>query len=336
MSTTTEDAAAQPSSSEPDASSPSVRRIVASHSRSDRIFRGGTFAVAVAAFVLLFLIGLFLLLKGLGITSHESIGTFLTSTSFQPTGAHPVVGVVSLLYWTVVIAVIAVIVGVPIAVAAALFITEYAPLRLRRFLVTLIDLLAVVPSVIFGLWGVYMLQPNVVGFSRFLSTHLSFIPIFKVNTAEYTSSAFIAGLVVGIMIVPIVASICREIFSLAPPGEREGALALGSTRAGVIRSVVLPFGRGGLIGAIMLGLGRALGETIAIGIIVSLTLQVDPHILGVGANSIAAFIALRFSTGGQFGLSGLMLAGFVLFVFTMAVNFAASIVVNRSRTGESA
>jgi phosphate transport system permease protein len=293
-------------------------------------------SVALAAFVLLFLIGLFLLTRGLGIMSHESIGTFLTTTAFQPTGPHPKVGVVALLYWTVVIAAIACTVGVPIALASALFITEYAPSRLRRLLITLIDLLAVVPSVIFGLWGFYMMEPNVVGFSRFMAAHFSFIPLFKVTTTQYTSSAFMAGLVVGIMIVPIVASILREIFSLTPQGEREGALALGATRASVIRSVVLPFGRGGLIGAVMLGLGRAMGETIAVSIIISLIQQVNVHVLGVGANSIAAFIALRFSTGGQFGLAGLMLAGFVLFVFTMVVNFAASIVVNRSRTGASA
>lgn len=334
MSTTSGAVPPQPPS--PNSVAPTPRRVVAARARSDRAYRGAAVTVAVVAFLLLFLIGLFLLLQGLGITKHESIWTFLTTTQFNPTGPHPQVGVVALLYWTVVIAVIACIVGVPIALAAALFITEYAPARLRRLLVSLIDLLAVVPSVIFGLWGVYMLQPNVEGFSRFVSKHLSFIPIFKVTSAEYSSSAFIAGLVVGIMIVPIVASILREIFSLAPQGEREGALALGSTRAGVIRSVVLPFGRGGLIGAIMLGLGRAMGETIAVSIIVSITLQVSPHIFGVGANSIAAFIALRFSTGGKFGLAGLMMAGFVLFVFTMCVNFAASFIVNRSRTGASA
>lgn len=328
---TTIDAAPKPPSSEP-----TPRAVSATRSRSDRIYRGVAFAIATASFVLLFLIGLFLLLRGLGITSQESVWTFLTTTNFQPVGAHPSVGVVALLYWTVVIALIAAIVGVPIALATALFITEYAPLRVRRFLITLIDLLAVVPSVIFGLWGVYVLAPNVEGFSSFVARHLGWFPLFKVTTTNYTGSAFMAGLVVGVMIVPIIASILREIFSLTPQGEREGALALGSTRAGVIRSVVLPFGRGGLIGAIMLGLGRAMGETIAIGIMVSLTLQVDPHIFGTGANSIAAFIALRFSTGGKFGLAGLMLAGFVLFVFTMAINFGASIIVNRSRTGASA
>jgi phosphate transport system permease protein len=308
-----------------------VRRGIA-----DKIYRRTVTAVAVASFVLLFLIGLFLLLRGLSVTQHESIWTFLTTTGFDPTGAHPKLGVLAMLYGTVVIAVIACAVGVPVSIATALFITEYAPLRVRRLLISLVDLLAVVPSVIFGLWGVYVLAPNVSGFARFLSAHFSFLPIFKVNTASYSSSAFIAGLVVGIMIVPIVTSILREIFSLAPQGEREGALALGSTKAGVIRSVVMPFGRGGLVGGIMLGLGRAMGETIAVSLVISFVFSVSPHILQVGSNSIAAFIALRFSTGGPLGLAGLLLAGFVLFVFTMIINFGASIIVNRSRTGASA
>lgn len=323
-----------------DAVAPSPRAVSSTRSLQDRAYRWSVRAIALASFILLFLIGLFLLLRGLAVTDHESIWTFLTTSGFQSTGAHPKLGVLSMLYWTVVIAVIASLVGVPVSIAAALFITEYAPLRLRRLLVTLVDLLAVVPSVIFGLWGLYTLSlaPNspVIGIARFLSTHFAFIPLFKVGSAVYTSSAFIAGLVVGIMIIPIITSILREIFSLAPQGEREGALALGGTKAGMIRAVVLPFGRGGLVGAIMLGLGRAMGETIAVALIVSLTFQISPHLLQVGANSIAAFIALKFSTGGPLGLSGLLLAGFVLFVFTMFVNLGASIIVNRSRTGASA
>lgn len=339
MSQTTDAATVSPAPSGT-VSPPEPRRVDRTKSRADRIYRGTMLAVAASAFVVLFLIGLFLLLKGLGVTHYESLWTFITSTAFNPQGAHPVVGVVSLLYWTVIIALIACVIGVPIAVATALFITEYAPRRLRRILTSVIDLLAVVPSVIFGVWGFYMMEPNVKGFAKFLAEHFGWIPIFHVSNLQSasatTASAFIAGIVVGIMIVPIITSILREIFSLAPIGEREGALALGSTRAGVIRAVVLPFGRGGLIGGIMLGLGRALGETIAIGIIVSLTLQISPQLLGIGANSIAAFIAVRFNTGGNNGLVGLLLAGFVLFVVTMIVNFGASIIVNRSRTGASA
>jgi phosphate transport system permease protein len=136
--------------------------------------------------------------------------------------------------------------------------------------------------------------------------------------------------------VPIVTSITREIFSLAPQGEREAALALGASKASMIRAVVLPFGRGGMIGAVMLGIGRAMGETVAVATIISITFEIDPNILQRGANSIAAFIVLRFGAGGPLGLSALLGAGFVLFCFTLIVNLAASFIVNRSRTGASA
>jgi phosphate transport system permease protein len=242
------------------------------------------------------------------------------------------------LYWTVVIAVIALIVGVPVSLCVALFITDYAPVRLRRALIAMIDLLAVVPSIVFGLWGLFLLQPNLEGFAKFLSVHLGWLPLFHnpAGNTLFTSSAFIAGILVGVMIVPIVTSVSREIFSLTPPSEREGAVALGATKASVIRTVVLPFGRGGFIGAVMLGLGRALGETIAVAIIISPSFIISANIIKPGANSIAALIARQFGQNGKSGAEALLGAGFVLFVFTLAVNFGASIIVNRSRTGASA
>jgi len=294
--------------------------------------------VAIAAFVLLFLIGLFLLIKSWPAISREGWGTFLTATSWTTSGAHPHFGILAVLYWTVVIALIALIVGVPVSLCSALFITDYAPLRVRRALVALIDLLAVVPSVIFGLWGLFLLQPNLEGFAKFLATHFGWFPLFHNPSGNtlFSSSAFIAGILVGVMIIPIVTSVAREIFSLTPPGEREGAMALGATKASVIRAVVLPFGRGGFIGAVMLGLGRALGETIAVAIVISPTFIISGRILTPGANSIAALIARQFGQGGQNGAEALLGAGFVLFVFTLIVNFGASIIVNRSRTGASA
>jgi phosphate transport system permease protein len=316
----------------------SPRTILDRRSTADRWYRGTTRGFAIAAFVILFLIGFFLLYQALPAINREGWGQFLTQAGWQTSGPHPHFGIVAVLYWTVVIAVIALIVGVPISLCAALFITEYAPTRLRRILVALIDLLAVVPSIIFGLWGLFLLQPNLAGFARFLSVHFGWFPLFRSPTGNtvFTSSAFIAGVLVGVMIVPIVTSVSREIFSLTPPGEREGALALGATKASVIRDVVLPFGRGGFIGAVMLGLGRALGETIAVAIIISPTFIVGGHLLTPGANSIAALIALHFGSGGKLGADALLGAGFVLFVFTLVVNFGASIIVNRSRTGASA
>ena len=136
------------------------------------------------------------------------------------------------------------------------------------------------------------------------------------------------------MIVPIVASVCREVFSLAPPGEREGALALGATRSQMIRTVVLPFGRGGMIGASMLGLGRALGETIAVSLILGGGFVISPRIMQHGGTTVASFIASVFGSGGKLGTSDLLMLGFVLFVFTLIVNVVASMVVNRSRSGK--
>ncbi len=313
------------------------RQIRTSRSTQDRLYRGTVRGVAITAFLLLFLIGTFLLVKSAPAIDKEGWGTFLTTTAWNPSGSPPTFGIVAVLYWTIVIAVIALIVGVPVSLCAALFITDYAPLRVRRILVALIDLLAVVPSVIFGLWGLFLLQGNLQGFARFLSNHFSWMPLFKSGgNSEFTNSAFIAGILVGVMIVPIVTSVSREIFSLTPPGEREGALALGATKAAVIRTVVLPFGRGGFIGAVMLGLGRALGETIAVAIIISPSFIISSHLLTPGANSIAALIAREFGQGGQIGAEALLGAGFVLFVFTLIVNFGASYVVNRSRTGASA
>jgi phosphate transport system permease protein len=238
-----------------------------------------------------------------------------------------------------VIAMIAIIVAVPVSIASALFINEYAPrsflgfFPLKGFLTSLVDLMAAVPSVIYGLWGFFFLQPRLKDIAKFLSAHLGFVPIFHVDvgTVVFTSSYFIAGVLVGIMIMPIVTSISREIYSLTPVGEREGAMALGATRARVVRDIVLPFGFGGTVGAVMLGLGRALGEAVAVSIIISLNYGISDQIFRSGGNSIAALIANRFGSGGKLGLSALLACGLILFVFTLAVNFVASVIVSRSK-----
>ncbi len=152
---------------------------------------------------------------------------------------------------------------------------------------------------------------------------------------SYTSSTFIAGTVVSLMIIPIITSLSREVFSQAPAGEREGAYALGSTRWGMVRTVVLPFGRGGVIGAVMLGFGRAMGETIAVALIISPVFRLSWHVLENGGNSISALIALRFSESDSLSLSALMAAGLVLFALTLLVNVAAGFIISRSRSGAS-
>lgn len=306
-------------------------------SRSDLLFRRLTQFFGFFTFAVLFLIGLFLLLKSLP-ALRVAGWSFFTTTGFVTTGAHPAFGVESALYGSVVVAVIAVIVAVPVSIASALFINEYAPrtllgfLPLKSFLTAMVDLMAAVPSVIYGLWGFFFLQPRMGGISKWLADHLSFIPLFRTGgSVVFTGSYFIAGFLVAIMIMPIITSLSREIFSLTPVGEREGAMALGATRARVVRDVVLPFGFGGMIGAVMLGLGRALGEAVAVSIILGLNNGISDQILHTGGNSIAALIASKWGSGGQLGYSALLACGLVLFVFTLVINLIASIIVSRSK-----
>ena len=316
----------------PERAVPTPITITRDYSTPDRIFRRGVQASGVGVFLLLVAIGSFLAWSGWPAFQKAGWSFFTHSGPVVP-GAHPSFGVLASLTGTVEVAFVAMIFGAPIAICTALFLSEYAPLRTRRSLIAMIDLAAAIPSIIFGLWAFFELQPNVVGFSTWLSRHPAFIPLFKVTSPPLNASIFIAGLVVGIMIVPIVASICREVFSLAPAGEREAALALGASKWQMIRTVVLPFGRGGMIGAVMLGLGRALEETIAVSIILAGSYKVTHQILQHGGSTISQLIAINFGSGGTLGLHDLLLCGFVLFLLTLVINLAASAIVNRSRSG---
>jgi phosphate transport system permease protein len=307
--------------------------IPSDRSREDRIYRGVARSAGFTSFVILFLIGFFLLYRGLPVISKEGLHYF--TQSGYDSGKSGTFGTLGEMYGTIVVSLIAVIVGVPFAVSMSLFISEYAPVRLRRALVAMIDLGAAIPSILIGVWALHQFMPQVTGTTSWLARHAAFIPFFKTSSPPpYNQSYFIAGLVVGLMVVPIVASVCREVFSLAPPGEKEGALALGATRSQMIRTVILPFGRGGIIGASMLGLGRALGETIAVVVILGGSTLISPHILEHGGSTVAQTIASKFGTGGSLGQADLLMLGFVLFTFTLIVNLAASAIVNRSRSGK--
>jgi phosphate transport system permease protein len=280
------------------------------------------------------LIGLFLVVRSSRAIRAEGIAKFLTTQQWLPSSGK--FGIGAILFDTVVIAVVAIALAVPASIGAALFITEYAPRKLLRPLTSLIDLLAAVPSIIYGLWGLFFLEPRERNLSIWLTTHLGFIPVFKTaGDGRFSGSAFIAGTVVALMVTPICTAVMREVFSQAPPGEREGALALGATRWGMIRTVVIPFGRGGIIGGTMLGLGRALGETIAVALLISPIFTRSTQILHQGANSIAALIALRVGEASPIAVSALMAAGLALFALTLAVNTAAAMVVARSRSGSA-
>jgi phosphate transport system permease protein len=267
--------------------------------------------------------------------------SFITTQAWSP-DTHRF-GIAAAVPGTAVIALIAVVVATPISLGTALFISEIAPARAKRLFISVVDLMAAVPSVVYGLWGFLYLQGHVIGVARWISTWFGWVPIFKVpgadptnplaNNTVYSASAFIAGIVVGLMIAPIQCSIMREVFSQAPAGEREGAFALGSTRWGMIRTVVLPFGKGGMIGGTMLALGRALGETVAVYLIISLVYHRSFFILKDGSITVSSLIATRYSDSSALGLSALFAAGLALFLLTLAVNFAASVVVARSRSG---
>lgn len=318
------------------------RSLSARQTRGDRVFFGVTTASGLAVLALIGSVGIFLVWESLD-ALRTAGPSFLTTAEWQPETEH--FGIAAVLTGTVIIAVVAIAVAVPIALGTALFITEIAPSWLRSPMVALIDLMAAVPSVVYGLWGLKLLQGQMVPLARWLNSWLGWIPLFEVEGAKpdsplspstvYTASAVIAGVVVAMMAMPIACVVMRQVFSQVPPGEREGAFALGSTRWGMIRVVALPFGRGGIIGGTMLGLGRALGETIAVVTIISPVFEINFHVLQAGTNSVSSLIALRTTESTGLGRSALFAAGLVLFVLTLIINFTASWYIGRSRSGSS-
>lgn len=315
------------------------RALVGGESGADRAFVVSMRAVGTTVLLITGGIGIFLAIAAVPTFKHYGI-SFLTETEWNPEANQ--VGIGAVLAGTFAVALVALAVAFPLALATALYISEYAPARFRPALVSMVDLMAAVPSIIYGLWGFFLLQPHASRVAHWLHQHLGWLPFFRVDAdpnaavweqTRYTASAFIAGLAVAMMVLPMGCAVMRQVFSQAPPGEREAALALGATRWGMIRSVVLPFGRGGIIGGTMLSLGRALGETIAVLLIISPSFDLKFRPLEIGTNSVSALIAGRFgeATGAQ--LQALLTAGFVLFLITLVINTLAAMVVARSRSG---
>ncbi len=308
------------------------RRISLNRTRADRVYSAVTAMSGLLTLVILFLIGLFLFNRALP-AFHQNGLAFFTTSTWNPDGGQA--GVAALVYGTVVIALIGLVIGIPISLLTALFLTEYVPTRLRRPLTSVLDLMAAVPSLIDGFWGFFFLQPHLLGAAAWLTHNFGFLPVFATPAGLfYPGSMFIGGVLISLMILPTATSIMRDVFSQTPPGEKEAALALGGSRWRMIRMVVLPFGRGGIVGGSMLALGRAMGESISLAIILSASFTISPHILQTGANTIGANIANRFGeASAQFGLPALIASGLVLFVMTLVVNTGASLIVRRSRSG---
>jgi phosphate transport system permease protein len=307
---------------------------------SERLFFGAARSVGTLVFVITGAIGLFLFLQLIP-TLHRYGWHFFTQVEWIPDSS--TVGVAAALVGTLEVAAIAILISVPLALLTALYISEYAPRGLKAGLTTLIDLMAAIPSIVYGLWGFFLLEPQAANVTRWLSTYLGWFPPFQVDTdthapvvplgTRFYGSTTIAGIVVAMMALPMACAVMRGVFAQAPVGEREAALALGATRWGVIRAVVLPFGRGGIIGGTMIGLGRALGETIAVLLIVSPVYAISDRVLQTGSITVAALIANQFSEATPSQLSALLAAGFVLFVLTLSVNLVAAVFITRSRSG---
>jgi phosphate ABC transporter permease protein PstC len=237
-------------------------------------------------------------------------------------------GALPLVIGTLITSGLALLIGVPIAVATALYATELCPLRLRAALTVLVELLAAVPSVVYGLWGIFFLAPKLQPVEQWFADRLSFIPFIGGGTVTIPNY-FVAGLILAIMILPIVSAISREVMATVPADHKEAALGLGATRWEMIRTAVLPYCRAGIVGGAMLGLGRAIGETIAVTIVIGDAPQLGKHLFGQGY-SLAAVIANEFGEAQGLHRSALFAAGLVLFVLTLLVNGLARVLVNRA------
>ena len=299
----------------------------------DAVFAGLARGSAIFILILMASIAAFLVFQAVSAIGQDK-SNFFTEFNWDPDGnlassnGQPHFGIAAIAWGTMMTSVIGLILGAPIAIGVALFITQYAPRRLGQVLGYIIDLLAAVPSVVYGLWGLLVLDNHMAAVSKILNSVLGWIPIFATN-GTYGSSYFTAGIVLGIMLLPIVAAISREVFRQTPRDNIEAAYALGATKWEMIRIVVLPYGRTGVSSAVVLGFGRALGETIAVALVLSTNFQIVTKILEPGGNTIAANIANAFGDAGPVGRQALVASGLVLFVITLGVNYLARTITRR-------
>lgn len=312
------------------ATSPTLRKRQG-RSLSDPVFRGALLGSgALVLLVLALMIGS-TTIDSIGVFVSQGIWNFLTGTTWDPgfsrteiTGTYQA-GV--FIYGTLVTSLIAIVVALPIAIGIALFLTDLAPARLARPLIYLVELLAAVPSVIYGLWGLHFFAPVILKPpADAVSDTLGWIPIFAGPVISF--NFFFAGIVLAIMIIPIITAIVREVFTAVPDSERHAAYAMGATRWEVMRSIVVPRSRPGIIGATMLGLGRALGETIAVALLIGGGTVINASIFQQG-ESIAAKIVNTFQEASPEGIDALIALGVTLFGMTIVINIAARLIVSR-------
>ena len=316
---------------------PPKREITTEPRLSDKIFQRVVTGGGLSSLLILGLIFIFLLVQGFQTFKSQGIH-FLTGSAWNAAvndanqidlkNSH--FGIAAMLIGTLICAVIAIAVAVPISVFSALFLTVYVPNSLKKIMVAVIDLMAAFPSILFGLWGFFVLEPIGEYWAKLLHKYFGWVPFFKMEAPFFSRSPFIAGLVLAIMIIPIVTSISREIFGQTPLDRIQAAYALGATRFGMIKAVAFPYARSGIVGGAMLGLGRAMGETVAVYTVLNIVYKINWHVLiGAGGN-VASMILLKFGEATQGEVKALMAAGLVLFVVTLIVNSLADFIVARS------
>jgi phosphate transport system permease protein len=311
--------------------------------RPRRLRANGAFALLVrlaALIVVAILVGMgvFLVHQSWPALRHYGFFSFLAHSRWAPSEAvatktHPnPYGIDQFIYGTVISSLIAMVIAVPVAVAVALYVNDVAPKRLRRPLSYLVDLLAAIPSVVYGFWGIFALIPAIRPIGDWLANTFNGVPVLGTVFAGpfFGVSYFTAGVVLSIMVLPIVTAICREVFAVAPAAEKEAALALGATRWEMLRMSVLPRSRSGIFGASILGLGRAIGETIAVTMVIgNNTLSITKSLLGQGS-TMASVIANEFTEASEpFHLEALFVVGLWLLILSLVVNAIGKLIVNR-------
>ncbi len=293
----------------------------------DRVFSNLSVLAGITILVLLAGVAIFLAI--------EAVPAITASAADLPDGKTLIAYIWPLLFGTLLAAVLAVVVAVPLAVSVALFISHIAPKSIAQPLGYLVDLLAAIPSIVYGLWGVAVLGPASIPVTQWLADHVGWIPLFAGPASATGRTMFVASLVLAVMIMPIVSAVAREVFTQTPKKLQEGAMALGATRWEMIRMSVLPFGRSALISGTMLGLGRALGETMAVAIILSVSGGVTFNLISSGnPSTVAANIALNFPESSGVDVNALIASGLVLFAVTLLVNMGARAIIARQQGAE--
>lgn len=312
---------------------PEPRELSVIYNRADRIFRRIVTAGALTSLILLGLIGAFLFVRSAQIFNDQGL-KFITGSNWTAASEDGVIpndfSIGPMLTGTLLVSFIALLIAMPSAIGGALFIEFYVTKRLRKILTTLLDLAAAIPSLIFGLWGLSIFTAFGERWSVLLNSRLSWLPLIKVQNELFGRSPFVAGCVLASLITPIITSVSREVFARTPRDLIDTCYALGGSRWGAIRTVVLPFGKSGVIGGAMLGLGRALGETVAVYLLLNIVFRYNFRILESEGGNIASLIALKFGEATEYELKALVAAGFVLFLLTLVVNMIAASIVQKT------